>query len=159
MSWQDIDWDDENAPVSEHFRVHEVVWLPSWRVYHVPSDEEKQEVVKIARAMDQIRKLVAAPVVVHCWIRPTQVNAPDSRHDGQNYNLFVGSQALRSPHIFGRAVDFHVAGHTGPEGCHKIRELLLPHLEEWEIRMEDNRGGWIHVDTNPVGRRRLFAPQ
>lgn len=158
MDWQDINWEDENAPVADHFRVHEVLWLPSWRLYHDPSDAEKAEAAKIAEAMDKIRKLVAAPINVHCWIRPIKVNAPDSRHDGKNYNLYIGSRSKRSAHIFGRAVDFHVAGHTGPDRCDEIRQSLLPHLEEWGIRMEDNRGGWIHIDTNPVGRNRFFLP-
>ncbi|MCZ6893283.1 MAG: D-Ala-D-Ala carboxypeptidase family metallohydrolase [Gammaproteobacteria bacterium] len=158
MDWQDIDWDDENARVADHFRVHEVLFLPSWRMYHTPNDDEKAEAAKAAEAMEEIRKFVNAPVTVHCWMRPTEVNAPDSRHDGENYNLFVGSRSRRSAHIFGRAVDFHVAGNTGPDGCHAIRQALLPQLEEWGIRMENNHGGWIHIDTNPVGHKRFFTP-
>ena len=60
MDWNLIDWEDPNASVADHFRVHEVLWLPSWRIYHVPSDAEKAEAAKTALAMDAIRKLVAA---------------------------------------------------------------------------------------------------
>ena len=48
-----MDWEDENAPVADHFRVHEVLWLPSWRLYHDPSDTEKAEAAKIAVANGQ----------------------------------------------------------------------------------------------------------
>ena len=39
-----------------------------------------------------------------------------------------------------------------------MRQVILPHLEEWSIRMEDINGGWIHIDTNPVGYKRFFKP-
>jgi len=153
-----IDWSDKNSSLTPHFRVHEALWLPSWRVYHEPSEEEQSEIVKTANIMEAIREYLQLPINVHCWMRPTAVNAPGTSWDGKNYNEFVGSKASHSPHIFGRAVDFHVSGHQGPEECEKIRQRLMPKLEEWEIRMEDIDGAWIHIDTNPVSSQRFFKP-
>lgn len=158
FKWEEIEWEDKNSPVSEHFRVHESLWLPSWRIYHDPSDEEKSEIVKTAEKMEHIRALFSSPIFVHCWIRPLRVNAPDTKWHGENYNRAIGSTSTRSAHIFGKAVDFHVGGMQGPEKCDLARQMMVPHLEEWDIRMEDIHGGWIHIDTNPVGHRRFFKP-
>ena len=102
--------------------------------------------------------MIDKPISVHCWIRPLSVNAPGAEHHGGNYNRAIGSRATKSAHIFGRAVDFHVSGHQGPEQCGRIRRRILPHLEAWDIRMEDIDGGWVHIDTNPVGHSRFFKP-
>ena len=153
-----VNWNDPNDHVSANFRVHEALWLPSWRVYHVPSDAEKAEILKTAVAMEKIRTLMNAPIVVHCWMRPVKTNAPGTPHHGKNYNKFVGSKATKSGHIFGQAVDFHVSGRVGPAQCQQVRETLLPYLEAWDIRMEDMAGGWIHIDTKPVTGNRFFKP-
>jgi len=156
--WQEVDWEDMNAKVSPHFRVHETLWLPSWRIYHTPSDEEKKEIVKTAAVMEKIRGLLDAGVNVHCWMRPLSVNAPGEARHGKNYNRFIGSRSIKSAHIFGRAVDFHISGKQGPEMCQETREAILPHLEDWDMRMEDKAGGWVHIDTNPVKHQRFFKP-
>ena len=44
--WQEIDWNDLNAKIGPHFRIHEALWLPSWRIYHIASDEEKANIVQ-----------------------------------------------------------------------------------------------------------------
>jgi len=156
--WKTIDWDDKKAKVADNFTVHETLWLPSWRIYHIPSDEEKQEIVKTADAMQKVRNEVNASVIVHVWIRPLKVNNPDSSYHGENYNLAIGSKATKSAHIFGKACDFHVSGKSGLEGCAEVRQIIIPHLEEWDIRMEDITGAWVHIDTNPVGNKRFYKP-
>lgn len=156
--WQQVDWKDKRANIADNFNVHEALFLPSWRVYHVPSNEERQEIVKTAAVMQKIRELFDNPVVVHCWMRPTKANVPRTDFHGKNYNRFIGSKSTKSAHIFGRAVDFHVSGLAGPEGCAEARAKILPLLEEWNIRMENIKGGWIHIDTNPVNNKRFFRP-
>lgn len=156
--WQQVDWADGGTLISTSFTVHEALFLPSWRVYHIPSDEEKQEIMKTAAAMQRIRELFNRPVVVHCWMRPTCTNAPGTRYHGRNYNRHIGSRSMRSAHIFGRAVDFHVSGMAGIAGCAAARNIILPYLEPWNLRMEDIEGGWVHIDTNPVIRSRFFKP-
>ncbi len=157
-NWTNINWKDKNDRISSNFRVHEALWLPSWRIYHSPSDEEKQNIVKIAFAMEKIRKLVDSPIVVHCWIRPLSVNCKGSTRHNKNYNRAIGSKSRKSAHIFGRAVDFHCKGYTGPQKCAEVRNIIRPNLENWGIRMENKKGGWIHIDNYPVKNKRFFRP-
>lgn len=158
FNWQEIDWNNKGALIAPNFTVHESLWLPSWRIYHIPSDAEKQEIVKTAYIMQKIRGLFNKTIIVHVWIRPISVNNPDSSYNGQNYNAAIGSTSTKSAHIFGKAVDYHVATMSGPEGCAQARQIILPHLEEWNIRMEDITGAWIHNDTSDVISKRFFKP-
>lgn len=155
---EDIDWTDPQARVSKYFSVHETLFLPSWREYHIPNKSEKEEILKLALIMDEVRKFVDNPILVHVWIRPNKANIPGSKWNGHDYNHYIGSTAKRSAHIYGRAIDFHVSGSEGPQGCAAIRQKLLPKIEGWDLRMEDNEGGWIHLDTNPVKNNRFFKP-
>jgi len=154
----EVNWLDPKAKISKYFTVHEATFLPSWRIYHQPSEDEKKEILETAKKMDIIREKIGKSCIVHCWIRPRKVISPGSDKDGKDYNLFVGSKSTKSSHIFGKAVDFHFSEYLGPEKCSEIREILKPHLEEWDIRMEDINGGWIHIDTNKVGNKRFFKP-
>ena len=153
-----INWKDKNSHLTAHFTVHEALWLPSWRIYHKPSDTEKKEIIRLAKAMEKIRALYGNSINIHCWIRPIKTNASDSNKHGKNYNKAIGSSATKSAHVFGRGVDFHVKGKTGTAECAKVRKKIRPHLKEWNIRMEDINGGWIHIDTNPVRNKRFFKP-
>lgn len=153
-----INWSDPKCKISKHFTVHEATFLPSWRIYHLPSEEEKVEIVKLATIMDNLRDKLNKPFIVHVWIRPKKVNCPSSTRHGQDYNLFIGSTSKKSGHIFGQAIDFHVSGMAGPNSCNLVREDIKPELERLNIRMEDIQGGWIHIDTKSVGRKRFFKP-
>ena len=153
-----IDWSNPDCKVSKYFTVHECTFLPSWRIYHIPSEEEKKEIIKLAKIMDTIRERIGSPIIVHVWIRPKSVNCPSSDRHGQDYNVFIGSKSTKSGHIFGQALDFHVKGYVGPSGCNEIRQKIMPWLEELDIRMEDIDGGWVHIDTKPVKYNRFFKP-
>jgi len=153
-----IDWNNPKSKISKYFTVHEATFLPSWRIYHTPSEEEQKEITKLAQIMDTIRERVGAAIIVHVWIRPKYVNCPNSDKHGQDYNLFIGSKSTKSGHIFGQAIDFHVSGHAGPQECAHIRQLIVPVLEDLDIRMEDQDGGWIHIDTKEVKYSRFFKP-
>lgn len=150
-----IDWSNPNARISKYFTVNEATYLPSWGISHIPSEQEKIEIVKLAKIMDIIRERLGKPIVVHCWIRPVSVNCPGHEKHGQNYNLFVGSKSRRSGHIFGKAIDFHVTGETDFPA---LRKKIEPWLKPLGIRMEDNQGNWVHIDTLPVGYKRFFKP-
>ena len=154
----EIDWSNPKSKISKHFTVHEATFLPSWRVYHKPSEEEKKELIKTAKKMDILRDRIGKACIIHVWIRPKKANCEGHERHGQDYNVFIGSTSKKSAHIFGRGVDFHFSGFAGPKGCSEIREKIKPWLEELDIRMEDIQGGWIHIDTNPVGYRRFFKP-
>ncbi len=142
MAEFEIDWANPTSRISNYFTVGEATLLPSWAEYHVPNMQEKHDILATAQVMDIIRDLVGAPIRVHCWIRPT-VAVTTGIHNGKNYNALIGG-ALHSAHILGRAVDFHVDGII----CDQVRTLLLPKLQELNIRMENNPGsGWVHIDT------------
>ncbi len=150
-----IDWKDPKAKISKFFTVREALWLPSWEILHVPSEEEKKQILLVAEKMDLIREELSNPIIVHCWIRPKCANAPGSKWDRRNYNAFVGGSP-GSAHIEGKAVDFHVARMT----CGEVRQILQSRLNDLKIRMENIEGNWVHVDIrDPLPRRsRFFKP-
>lgn len=151
----EIDWSDPKAPISKFFTVKEALYLPAWEAMHVPSEEEKREILKTAQKMDLIREYLEQPISVHCWIRPKCANVPKSKWDKKNYNAFVGG-APGSAHPEGKAVDWHASKMT----CAEIRQLLVPKLKDFDIRMEDVDGNWVHIDTRqPAPRKsRFFKP-
>jgi hypothetical protein len=174
-----VDWDNPACKISKHFTVKESTFLNSWQVSHVPSDVQKQAILGIAASMDKVadllEKALGKPVSmnVHAWIRPDPANCPGSQWDGKDYNRYIYETQVwkdltsaqkaekhvpLSPHRTGHAVDFHISGYEGPEGCAKIRALILPHLEELGLRMEDITGGWVHLDDLPVVHERFFKP-
>lgn len=153
-----INWDDPKSKISKYFTVKEALLLPSIKTLHIPSEEEKVNIVALAEKMDLVRELVGKAIVVHCWIRPTAVKCSDVQYLNFNYNEYSGSKAKKSAHIIGKAIDFHVSGSEGRNGCDYIRGLLLPNLEDWGLRMEDIAGDWIHLDTAPVISQRFFKP-
>ena len=176
---QPIDWNNPKSKISEHFYVEEALELPSWGVLHVPSEDEKKEIEKIAKdvegaisILEQILKHRVS-INVHAWMRPEQANCPGSQWNGKNYNRYIYETQVwknlseeekakkvepKSPHRTGRAIDFHVVGYEGKQKCAEIRQMLLPYLEQLNLRMEDISGGWIHLDNLPVKNKRFFKP-
>lgn len=151
-----IDWTNPTDKISNHFTVKEACWLPSWSVMHSPSEAEKANILSIARIMDTVRELVGKPISVHCWIRPVSVNCPGSQHHGGNYNAAIGSVAMHSAHIIGKAVDWDCG-----ENCDTTRAMLEPKLQLLGLRMEKMPGGpWVHLDCQPVALNgtRYFNP-
>lgn len=174
-----IDWNDGKSKLSENFSVKEALFLPSWGVSHNPSDEEKVAIKgiaeKVTKAVKTLEAKLGKPVHinVHAWMRPAKANIPDSKWNGHDYNRYIYETQVwkdlsaeekakktvpNSPHKTGHAIDFHVVGYEGKEGCRRVREMLLPHLEELGLRMEDMAGGWIHLDDLPVVHQRFFRP-
>lgn len=152
-----VNWLDPTDKVTPHLTVREACGLPSWGVLHQPSLDEQANLTKMCGVLEQIRALFAAPLAVHCMIRPNRVNCPGSPHHGRDYNQMVGG-VPGSAHIVGLACDFDVAGRT----CDAVRATLLPLLDHLNIRMENLPGsGWVHVDfKSPAasGGRRYFIP-
>ena len=153
MDSNGIDWTDETCSISKHFSVKEALWLPSWGVMHIPSEEEKANILEQAAKMDLIRDFLGVPVRIHCWIRPI-LNNPNSEYNGQDYNALVKG-AKNSSHKIGKATDYDAEGLN----CDDVRSKLEPMLEEWQIRMERMPGGnWVHNDCGPVASNRYFIP-
>lgn len=174
-----IDWSDPKAKITSRFSVGEALTLQSWGVIHVPSEEEKAAIVGISnaagKAMDVLEKIIGRHVSinVHAFMRPEKANIPGSKWDGMDYNRYIYETQVwkdltpeekakktvpKSPHRTGHAIDFHIGGFEGAEKCAQIRQMLLPHLEELGLRMEDLNGGWVHLDNLPVVHARFFKP-
>jgi zinc D-Ala-D-Ala carboxypeptidase len=151
----EIDWTNPEAKVSKFFTTAEVLWLPSWQVMHVPSEDEKNNILKQAAKMDLIREFLGTPIKIHSWIRPI-LNNPSSEHHGQDYNAFVKG-AKNSAHKIGLATDWD-AGEKCIDTINKI--LFAKKLEEFNLRMENNGPdpSWIHIDCAPVIVYRYFNP-
>lgn len=152
----EIDWSNPKSQISEHFTVHDATYLPTWRIYHQPSEAEKKAILETALKLEQVRSLLERPLNVHCWIRPSSVNCPNApSYHGRNYNALVGG-AKNSPHIYGQAVDFNPLSMT----CGDARAILVEHLSDLGIRMENIEGNWVHIDTRcPLpGHPRFFRP-
>lgn len=153
----EIDWSNPKDKISNNFTVHEATFLPSWLIYHHPSELEKKNILELAEKLELIREyLDNRSISVHVWIRPKAVNNPKSHYHMKNYNASING-APGSAHIEGKACDFRVSGLD----CDDVRASLFPKLEEFKIRMEDLAGSsWIHVDTRqPAPRKsRYFRP-
>jgi uncharacterized protein YcbK (DUF882 family) len=92
--------------------------------------------------MDKIRDLVGKPVSVHVTFRP------------EAYNTLIGG-AEDSAHKFGQAMDWSVNGMS----CDDLRILLIPKLEEFQVRMENKPGSnWVHIDRAQPHPNRYFIP-
>ena len=147
---------DLESKISKHFTWKEALLLPSWGVYHNPTQEEVNNIIKMAKKMDAVRDLIGKPIKIHCWIRPVVANCPGSPHHGENYNAAAGSTATRSAHIMGKAVDWSCG-----DNCDDVRDILEPNLEMWGLRMERKPGSnWVHLDCAdvPPGGHRYFIP-
>jgi hypothetical protein len=151
-----INWDDPKEKVSQFFTVHEMLWLPSWQVYHKPSDIEKANLCKLADKMDKVRDYLNYAINVNCCIRPLYVNCDNPAYKGRNYNALVGG-APHSAHTTGEAMDFHVSSMVANEARH----ILLDKLEDFGLRMENlDNANWVHNDIRePLpGGKRFFKP-
>ncbi len=165
-----INWNDTTQKISRYFTVGEALYLPSWKVYHNPTGDEKLNILRTAAKLDLVRDHLGISMKIHCWLRPLKVDCrpgftgqlslvkPDTTAKVKafqelNYNAYVGG-APKSAHTLGIAVDF-----SCKLPADKIRELLLPKLEFWNARMEDLEGSsWVHLDYAPVKSARFFKP-
>ena len=153
-NYMDIDWTNPKNKISEHFTVGEVLFLPKWKVYHIPSEIEKKNILKAAEKMELIRSYLNCPLNVHIWLRPI-LNNESSPYHREDYNAFIKG-AKASAHKIGLAVDFSPKSLT----CLEAKQLLLVKLEEFNIRLEDNgdEANWLHIDLNPPINNRFFKP-
>lgn len=143
------DWTDISAHISDHFTVHDALYLPNWRVHHSPTATEMGEIVQTAAKMEEIMHFLGVDrVQVTSWLRPAVTNVlgdGNSVHNGASYNAVVPGAAKHSLHITGKAVDFVVPGYS----CDAIRDMLKDEegLTVLDICLEDMAGyGWVHID-------------
>ena len=94
-----------------------------------PILEVFENIVKTARVLQEARKKIGKPFVIHCWLRQIP------------HNKRAKSTAKRSMHLNGCAVDFHIEGMSCAQGREALLKLDLP------LRIEAGTPTWIHVDT------------
>lgn len=139
---------------SKYFKWKELLYLPTWSAYHVPSEIQISNLTQLAQKMDQIRDFLEHPINVLCAIRPQCADIPGNSFAGKNYNKLVGG-APGSAHLLGLAMDFTVSSIV----CDEVRMLLEDQLEILQIRMEKKpNSSWIHCDLYPPKPNRYFKP-
>ncbi len=94
----------------------------------MPMLEVYENAVQLAKQLQIVRTKIGKPIIPHCWVRQIK------------HNKRAGSIAKRSPHINGRAIDFHINGMAESDIRKKILEMKLP------LRIEADTKGWVHID-------------
>lgn len=149
-----INWSYSTSKVSTHFTVNDCLYLHKWSRLANDSDglddTIKENLINLCAKMEVVRHFLGdKSIIVHCTYRP------------EFYNQLVKG-AKNSSHKFGLAIDFHVDGYEGNEGCDKIRQLLIPQLEDFGLRMEDtsdkSQRDWVHLDISMPHPNRYFKP-
>jgi len=132
----------EKIPGCHNFKWKEVLFLPQWDVHVIPTEQQEANLVRICNRLQWVRNLIGSPMLITSGLRPNK------------YNEFIGAARL-SQHRLGKAIDFRVRNQTAAE----TRSLILPHLEELDMRMEDlPNATWVHIDFAHPGVSRYFKP-
>ena len=114
-----------------NFKWGEALYLPSFNIHAVPNEEIIRNIQKFAPRVQEVRKILKAPMLITSWWRP------------EKYNALIGG-AKRSHHMTGGAVDFRCPGLSADE----IRRILKPRLAGLGLRMENLPGSnWVHIDN------------
>lgn len=125
-----------------NFKWKDALYLREWGIYCFPTRDQELEIIKIAFKMQQIYDFFGLPIQITSWLRP------------KPYNVMIKG-AEDSPHLYGMAVDFNVETISADT----VRSMLLPHLDEFKIRMEDRpKSNWVHCDNREPVNKRFFKP-
>lgn len=127
----------------QHFYWYEALRLDTWGVYVWPETlAVRDNIIKTARKLELIRSLLGVPMVIESYYRP------------KLYNQVIKG-AKFSAHLEGLACDFRPVGLE----IKTATDMIKPHLDEFDIRMESHSGNWIHIDLRePTDNRRYFKP-
>jgi Peptidase M15 len=140
-----MDWTDGNSSVSDHFSVSDCLTLHSWNRLATEEDgADFDKLTTLCQVLEQVRAILGAPMSVHCMFRSA------------DYNIQIGANPT-DPHNRSMACDFD----CNPKlTCDEVKNILMPHLESLNMRMEDNGNGasWVHLDLCPVLHNRFFKP-
>lgn len=89
---------DDYITPKKFFKWKEALYLPSWKVYHSPSQQEVQNIIDTCNKLDKFREHIGKPFNINCWIRPTSVNDETGKYSGKDYNKLVKGAPI-SAHI------------------------------------------------------------
>lgn len=140
----EINWSDPDCLITPHFSVNEALTLHNWNRLATKEDGfVPQDIVETCQMMEKIRDFLDCPIMVHCMFRS---NA---------YNQEIGAPEY-DVHSLSMACDFDCSPKLS---CDEVKQLLLPKLEEFDIRMENGTTDWVHCDYRlPGPSGRYFTP-
>lgn len=124
-------WDKlyNKIPGSSYFTWAEALWLPRVSAFANPSIEQQMNIMKLATAMEPVRKHFNLPITVTSWLRPDA------------YNKMIGGASF-SFHKSGLAIDFIIPGLT----IEHVKRELLNNKQLWPYRGELDTTTWVHLD-------------
>jgi uncharacterized protein YcbK (DUF882 family) len=140
-----IDFTNPNDSITEHFTVNDALMLHNWSRLGTEADgADFDKLNTLCQKLEEVRTLLGCPMNVHCCFRSA------------DYNKLIGANP-NDPHSRSAACDFDCNPNLT---CDQVKDILMPHLEELGIRMEDNGSGasWVHIDLCPVIYHRFFKP-
>ena len=129
-SWQQINWNDMTAKVSQYFTVREVT---NGDLRRIPqSNAIKQNIFTLAKELDEVREAWGSAILVNSWYRPPAINRA------------VGGVS-NSQHISGKAVDIR----PGSGSIFDFQRWLDE--KGWPNRAlgYGARRGFVHIDMRP----------
>lgn len=140
-----IDWTDPKCMVTQHFSVGDCLMLHHWgRLATKDDGADFDKLLFLCKKLELIRAEIGHPMNVHCMFRSTA------------YNREIGAPP-NDVHSMNLAIDFDCAPGLTTD---QVKAILLPILEDWSIRMENNgpKSSWVHIDLHPVIHSRFFLP-
>lgn len=150
MDSNGIDWTDANYHITPHFTVGDAITLHAWNRLATEDDglddDAKVKLIALCETMEKVRTHLGCAINVHCMFRSPKYNLE------QNILPPTGMDV----HAMNLACDFDASPNLTTD---QIKAMLMPILEDFGIRMENNGIGasWIHIDLHPVGHSRFFS--
>jgi uncharacterized protein YcbK (DUF882 family) len=140
------DWTNASDSVTEHFTVGDCLTLHNWNRLATEDDgADFDKLTTLCEKLEEVRDALDCPMKVHCIFRSTAYN--------QEQKILMPTGA--DVHSFCEAVDFDCGSELTTD---EIKAILLPMLQSFGLRMEDNGPGasWVHIDLHPVMNSRFF---
>ncbi|MEM9214013.1 MAG: D-Ala-D-Ala carboxypeptidase family metallohydrolase [Cyanobacteria bacterium P01_F01_bin.150] len=139
--WDTVDWNNFAAPVSKYFTVGEVMNMSKARM--PKAIEVKRNIIKIARAVDQVREEWGGPLGVTSFYRPWHINRR------------IGSRSSNHPR--GTAMDIRcLRGNT--KGLERMVENDFYNAGRWDggVGRGASYRGFVHLDLNDEYGKRIW---
>lgn len=123
-----IDWNNPRCYVSEFFTVGEVIQMDRRRIPN--NDQIKQNILRLAAYLDEVRRQWGSPIGVTSWYRPPAINAA------------IGG-VRNSQHINGSAVDVYPLNRNYAEFEDWLDEIWRDRALGYGMR---SGKGFVHLD-------------
>lgn len=127
--------------LSPHFTLGEFVRSQTAARHGIdnsPSEEVYKNLMSTAAFMEEVRRIVAAPITISSGYRCPELN------------IKIGGSP-RSQHVTGRAVDFTAQGQTPRQTVNKI---IASNLDYDQLILEFDQ--WVHVSWSKAPRRQTL---